>query len=122
MPLQRYSIPMCQAKPLGWSNQREDIRYRCALATAGKVYAVNTEEPMRGWVLNLSHSGAGFSTTRPLPPGKKVVFEMKGLSSREKYEIPAQVVHTTQQISGDWLVGLKFDNPMSNEVLDDLLM
>ncbi len=100
--------------------RRVAVRYRCPLATAGRLTLGEEEVPGEEvWVLNLSTSGVGLLLSRPLEEGRNVVISLT--STPEKMELAATVVHATQQANGDWIVGCALEQPLSNDVLDQLL-
>ncbi len=106
---------------LRWVNQRHSVRYQCALATAGKIYPEPGPDWMGGWLLDLSKGGAGLLLNRPLPLHLGGTLQVASSSTRDKFAFPARVVHATEQISGDWLIGLKFDQPLTDDQLEALL-
>jgi hypothetical protein len=102
-------------------NQRATVRYRCPPATPGRVYAAEDLQYQRGWMQDLSVTGIGLLMTKPLERDLFVTIQLKSPSSNKSYNLPAHVVHATQQPSGDWMVGCHFICALSLEELDDLL-
>jgi hypothetical protein len=102
-------------------NNRATVRYRCAPATIGKLYLNEDHEFQHAWVVNLSRTGIGFLLARPLPSGTAVLIHMRGNEDSTMHEMPAQVVHCTVQLQGEWMVGCVFDDLLSPELLDNLL-
>jgi c-di-GMP-binding flagellar brake protein YcgR len=104
-----------------WINRRAFVRYQCALATAGRVYPEQRQEFHRAWVLDLSRGGAGLLLNRALPLHQEVMLHITSPSGKERLAFPARVVHLTEQVDGDWLIGFEFLVPLTNEHLDILL-
>ena len=102
-------------------NQRAQVRYQCAPATAGRVLLSEDQELQNGWVLDLSVKGVGLLLPKPIKAGTFLVIQIKGSNRKKTYELPAHVAHATLQSSGDWLVGCELVQPLAHEDLDDLL-
>ena len=103
------------------TNQRQNTRYQCAPATIGQLVASNRKEFLKGWVLDLSKTGAGLLMMRPIQR-QKAVLRIIGPTDRKKHEIAAEVVHCTQKLqNNEWVVGLRFEQPLSDDQLESLL-
>jgi hypothetical protein len=110
-----------QGKPLSL-NQRAAIRYQCAPATPGRILSAEREEHQRGWVLDLSRSGAGILMSRPLRLEQKVYLQITSPSNSQRYEFRGRVVHATQRLrGGEWVIGFHFDSQLTDEQLELLL-
>jgi hypothetical protein len=72
-------------------------------------------------VLDISRGGVGVLLSRPLEPGLSVVIRMGATAGARDYELPAQVVHATKEIGGDWVVGCRLDTPLTQDDLDALV-
>ena len=90
-----------------WTNRRATVRYQCALATPGKVVDKTEESVEEVWVMDLSKGGAGVVMEKCLEHGLQVTLQISN-SKGKKYEILAQVAHTTERVSGDWIIGFAF--------------
>ncbi|MCI0378373.1 MAG: PilZ domain-containing protein [Gemmataceae bacterium] len=108
-------------KKHGWKNQRASVRYRCAPATAGKVYLEDSAPFLHAWVVNLSESGLALAIERPLEAGLLLNIQMKSAGSDNLVQLAAHVAHSTQQSKSEWLIGCEFLTPLSKEQLDKLL-
>jgi hypothetical protein len=107
------------------------VRYRCAPATPGRLVQPEKGEVHRAWVLNLSLGGIVLLLARSFEPGTELIVHLKSATSKTRYELPAQVMHSTQQPAqvmhstqqpgGDWLVGCEFARKLSEDELEDLL-
>src|SRR5688572_31913085 len=102
-------------KPLA-INQRTAIRYQCAPATPGRILSAAREECQRGWVLDLSKSGAGILMSRPLRLEEKAYLQITSPANNQRYEFRGRVVHATQRLrGGEWVIGFHFDTLLTDE-------
>ena len=92
-------------------------RYRCRLATLGRLIFGDKFE--HAWVHDLSKLGVGLILSRLLAANTAMVVRLKGDSNC--LELPATVVHSTQQVDGSWRVGCTFDRKLTADELDALL-
>jgi hypothetical protein len=104
-----------------WDRRRREPRYHCGPATLGRLETGEPVEVHRGWVLNLSLHGAGLLLAQPLEAETLFVLHLKSSGGDRWYELPGRVVHAATQVSGDWLVGCEFADPLSADDLDALL-
>jgi PilZ domain len=102
-------------------NRRGRVRFHCGPATLGRLVAAESTQVWRGWVLDLSESGAGLLLTCPLDPETHVILHLKSPSGDRLYQIRCRVAHATQQLTGEWLIGCDFTEPLTNDDLDCLL-
>lgn len=103
-----------------WLNRRATVRYQCAPATVGKVFAGAREDFIRVCVLDLSRGGARLLLDRSLPAGQQVNLHVSALTNKKR-EFSARVAHASEQPNGEWLVGLEFERPLTDDELDTLL-
>jgi PilZ domain len=103
------------------ANNRAMVRYRCAPATIGRLYVGEDHEFQHAWVANLSQNGVAFVLARSIPSGTPILIQIRGIANPVLYGLPAQVVHCTEQLEGDWMIGCSFEEPLSTELLDNLL-
>jgi hypothetical protein len=101
--------------------RRTAERYRCALASAGRLFFPNTGETMTAWLNNLSVTGIGLNLPRALDAGQDLVLQVRIEGTNVPLKLPARVVHATSEVDGTWRVGCTFDQPLSDEVLESLL-
>ncbi len=102
-------------------NQRATVRYRCPPATPGRIYRSEDLEFQRAWLQDLSMTGVGLLMAKPLERDIFVTIQIKSPNSKRTHQLNAHVVHSTQQASGDWLIGCQFLEPLVHEDLEDLL-
>jgi hypothetical protein len=114
-----------QARPTSrtWRDLRATVRYRCAPATFGRVIVDHAEDQVyqRAWLADLSQSGAGLVMSRPVGVDVAVHLVLRNPVSQQLVLLQGRVIHATQQISGDWLIGCQFTRRLSHQELDDLL-
>lgn len=104
-----------------WQNRRATVRYKCAPATSGRVYASEDTAYLGAWVQDLSQAGLGLVMTRAMTCGTEISVRVKASASQGACDFVAQVIHVTRQPSGDWLVGCEFLTKLSRDELDQLL-
>jgi hypothetical protein len=100
--------------------RRTAVRYRCALATAGRL-SLPGGDTLETWILNLSETGIGLNLARPLEPDTPLVVHLRGPTPGAEVELPARVVHTTPEPDNTWRVGCVFDRRLKAEALAALL-
>jgi hypothetical protein len=117
------SLPSQDARKRARGNRRAMVRYRCAPATAGKLYLGDDhEEYQRAWIINVSRTGVGLILPRHVPQETFIVIRLRGHHDRSRlFELPAHVTHATLVNRSDWLVGCDLINELSDEELDLLL-
>jgi hypothetical protein len=108
-----------EARRLARGNHRASVRYRCAPATSGKLYVADDQEYQQAWIMNLSKTGVGLVSPRPLPAGVLLTIRMRG--AKGSVDLTAHVVHCTSQSPNEWLIGCELLQPLQDEVLDTLL-
>src|SRR5205809_844986 len=91
--------------PLPSPNRRAHVRYHCAPATLGRLQLPPSEELQTVWVLDVSLAGVGLLLKRPLEPGLPVVIRVGATAGARVFDLPAQVIHATKEIGGEWVVG-----------------
>ena len=112
-------LPTEEAQRLARSNNRATVRYRCAPATAGKVFVADDAEVDRAWVMNISKTGIGVVFARPLPVGSFLTIQMR--AGEGTIDMNAHVVHATRQNHADWYLGCELIHPLNDDDLELLL-
>ena len=100
--------------------RRTAVRFRCALATAGRL-SFAAGETVDTWILNLSEGGIGLNLSRSLELGTPLVVHMRGPAEGAEVALPARVVHSTQEADGSWRVGCQFEHRLKPDALAALL-
>src|SRR5579862_1538869 len=85
-----------------WIKRRTEPRYQCPPATSGRVTGQAGGAPRRVWVINISLSGVGLLADQALEAETLLVVQLRSNAQDRVYELPARVVHSTRQVSGDW--------------------
>ncbi len=98
---------------------RGGTRYRCALATLGRMLLPNGGESIEVWISNLSQGGIGLNLDRPLEVGTPLILHLK--SAVRAYRLEARVTHATPQADNSWRIGCELLEHLSPEMLDELL-
>ena len=118
-------IPVVEAeftllkRHLGGTGARGSPRYRCALATLGRLFFADGGKPEDAWVHDLSKIGVGLNLSRPLEAGTGLTVRLKGVAG--VLEVAANVVHSTPQVDGTWRVGCTFGRKLTADELDNVL-
>jgi hypothetical protein len=102
-------------------NNRATVRYSCAPATIGRLFFGEEEQYQHAWVVNLSCQGVGLVLPRPVTIDTPIIVQMRSADSTTLHELQARVAHCTAHTFGDWMIGCAFDDPLSTELLDNLL-
>jgi PilZ domain len=100
--------------------RRTAERYRCALASAGKLFFPGTGETMTAWLNNLSVTGIGLNLPRSLDAGQELVIQVR-VEGGPPIKLPARVIHSSSEVDGTWRVGCTFDTQLDDDVLEALL-
>jgi len=104
-----------------WIKRREETRYHCGPATPGRVKKEPENQAQRAWILNLSATGIGLLLDDPVEAGAHLLIHLKSATTGAFFDLPAQVVHTTQQANGEWLIGCELAKKLGQDDLDALL-
>ncbi len=101
--------------------RRASDRYRCALASSGKLFLPATGESMTAWLSTLSATGIGINLSQPLEPGLDLILHLKLNGENTTLKLAARVVHCTPEVDNTWRVGCEFAEKLTPDVLDELL-
>lgn len=121
MSFQHLSLQSDGSDPRKWLNRRATVRYQCAPATVGKVFAPSQEEFRRIWILDLSKGGAGVLLSRSIPLNQGITVQITSPSGLQKFEFQAKVAHISEKVTGEFVAGLEFVRPLTPEELDSIL-
>jgi hypothetical protein len=100
--------------------RRTAERYRCALASAGKLFFPGTGETMTAWLNNLSVTGIGLNLPRSLDAGQELVIQVR-VEGGPPIKLSARVIHSSFEVDGTWRVGCTFDTQLDHDALEALL-
>ena len=100
---------------------RRARRYRCPLATLGKIHSSDSKDPKDVCVLNLSKTGIGLSLPEPLEVGSELEFRMRISGEKAQRVFALRVIHATQEADRSWRIGCAFTEPLTADVLEILL-
>ena len=112
------------------SNQglRRSRRYRCPLATVGKVRLSDKQETnqacnkdvdlLNACVLNVSKTGVGLSMSEPLEVGAEIELLLRLQGGKSRTSFAVRVIHATQEADRTWRIGCVFESPLTTELLE----
>jgi hypothetical protein len=98
---------------------RSSQRYRCPLATLGRLIFPGEDKSEDVWVQDLSKIGVGLGLNRALEVSTALRVRLK--AEAQVIEVDAVVAHSTQLIDGTWRVGCAFGRKLTAEELETLL-
>lgn len=101
--------------------RRRSRRFRCGLATLGRVHFPQREESLDAFVYNLSEHGIGLNMSESLPSGQEIIIRIRVEDEPKPYELKARVMHSTQEVDRTWRVGCEFDDPIHPDHLEKIL-
>lgn len=101
--------------------RRRSRRFRCGLATLGRIQFPNRSDILDAFVYNLSENGIGLNMTESLNSGQEIVIRIRVANETQPIQLTAHVMHCTQELDRSWRVGCEFTNPLSPELVDKIL-
>ncbi len=101
--------------------RRSAVRYRCALATLGRISFPETGEVLETWIANLSEAGIGLNLPKSIDPGISLTIFLKGPNHDGAVRLTAKVVHSTPEADGSFRIGCEFETRLQPEQLESLL-
>lgn len=100
---------------------RTEVRYRCALATLGRLHFPDTGESLDSWICNLSTGGIGLNVGRALEPGTPLFVHLRSSDKSAAFKLPARVIHATPEADGSYRIGCELLDPLTPDMMDELL-
>lgn len=110
-----------RSTPRTGHDKRTAVRYPVDPDKCWNINLVVGEDLHFATVHNLSLRGIGLVLERDLPPGTCASAELTGLSGLVSFSEKMQVKHVTALPQGGYLVGCKFDTPLTGEHVRALL-
>ena len=106
---ERTSPPTGATQAPSAAERRADPRYPCGLAGPARVLSPQRHETRWARVQDISAGGIGLLVSGPLEGGAAIVlcWDCKPVGPAT---LPAEVVHTAQQVDGSWRVGCRFQS------------
>lgn len=101
--------------------RRRDRRFRCNLATIGRVQFADRAGAGDAYVSNLSEGGVGLNMPQPLEIGQAISIRIRVGSESTHVTLQAEVRHATQEVDQTWRIGCVFVEPISPDVLERIL-
>lgn len=99
--------------------RRRARRFRCGLATIGKIQFPGKDDSADAFVYNLSETGIGLNMTGPLEDGQEIVIRIR--AANMTYQLNARVVHSTEELDRTWRVGCEFATNLPADDLERIL-
>jgi Tfp pilus assembly protein PilZ len=101
--------------------RRKSRRFRCHLATIGRVQFPDKDVSFDAFVYNLSEGGIGLNMPQALEIGQEIFVRIRITGQAEPSRFHARVMHATEEVDRTWRVGCAFTQPIGQEVLDKIL-
>lgn len=103
-------------------DQRSAERYRVTASTSCAFASPVLEDFGDVKVVNVSTTGIGIITVEEVQP--ELMFVIKLVNPAKKFSrlMLVRIVHVTPQADGTYLVGAKFETPLSNDEFCTLVM
>lgn len=101
--------------------RRRSRRFRCGLATLGRIQFPNRDDALDAFVYNLSEHGIGLNMGESLEAGQKITIRIRVADEQQPYQLNAHVAHCTQEVDRSWRVGCEFAEPIASDILDKIL-
>jgi len=117
----RGQIESTETLPQRVGNRRATIRYRCAPASTGAVFASDDHEFQRAWIDNISCGGIGLFLSKPIADGSVIAVQLKSSVDDATHQLNGQVIHSNLREPFGWYIGIQFVEPISADTLDSLL-
>jgi hypothetical protein len=108
-------------RPMLGKRRRGARRFRCGLATIGKLHFPDSGDTSDACVYNLSETGIGLNMNSSLAVDTEMIIHLRLPTSRESLKLSARVVHATQEVDRSWRVGCVFAEPLTEEVVEAML-
>jgi hypothetical protein len=100
---------------------RAESRYKPPLAAIAYLRGPDGAEGRETvWLANVSHHGLGLLSKKSIPHQASLHIEIPALVSMNR-QLTATVVHATQQLNGDWLIGCLLNTPLNYDELEACL-
>jgi len=101
--------------------RRKTERFRCPIASLGKLTLPGSDDHIDIWVKNLSKTGVGMNLSKPIEIGSDVVICLKGPDHKTLFRKTSRVAHVTAEVDGTWRIGCEFSEELTEDELDALL-
>lgn len=99
------------------SDRRRALRVQPAFDTVCQFTLPPSDEKKIGLVWNISETGVSMLLNEPLPSDATVAGELTGESGGPGLPVTFQVVHLVPMPSGDYFLGARFEQPLTDEQL-----
>jgi PilZ domain len=100
--------------------RRAWVRFRANMETALKPAGALDSGRIAAHVRNISLGGINLRVTRAFQPGDMLSIELPSANGKTCCDILACVVHSEEELAGEWLLGCTFSRDLSAADLDAL--
>ena len=104
------------------TDRRRAPRVQPAFDTVCQFTLPPSAEKKIGLVWNISETGVSMLLNEPLPADATVTGELTGESGGSGLPITFQVIHMMSMPSGDYFLGARFDQPLTDEQLRQFVL
>jgi hypothetical protein len=104
------------------SERRTARRLTPGRLTPCLITAPGADEPIGGWLHNLSVKGAGFLTNRPFAPGTSLRLLLINAQHTFAAPVELQVTRCFRVVNGDFYLGGQFSTPLDYGALFPFLL
>ena len=101
--------------------RRQSRRFRCGLATLGRICFPDRDDTLDAFVYNLSVNGIGLNMSQSLEPGQEIIIRIRVDDQVQPYQLKAHVAHCTQEVDRSWRIGCEFTDALDPDTLDKIL-
>lgn len=113
-------LTLFRSKMSGYKRRRTR-RFRCGLATLGRICFPNREDTLDAFVYNLSENGIGLNMSQSLEAGQEIIIRIRVDDQPQPYQLTAHVAHCTQEVDRSWRVGCEFVEAIDPDALEQIL-
>jgi hypothetical protein len=110
------------SRPRPPSDRRSTRRLTPGRVTPCLITPPGADEPIGGWLHNLSVKGAGFLADRPFAPGTSLRLLLINAQHTFAAPVEFQVVRCFRVINGEFYVGGQFTRPLNYDALFPFLL
>jgi hypothetical protein len=103
------------------AERRQSPRYTLERWLSVRFIIKPNFQPYQGIVFNLSQRGIGVIVGQPIEPGTILAVQFRTMQADLACIHTVQVRHTTCKSDGRWLLGCRFERPLTPELLEGLL-
>jgi hypothetical protein len=119
MPRRQWLPPQKRRSP---EERRRSLRYPCHLRTYCRLIGTGLTESRSALAWDLSASGVNLVLSRPFLPGSLLTVELEGPGQRIAPWLMMRVVHVSERVPGEWVLGCAFERQLADSDVQNLLL